>query len=876
MRTTPEVRRPRARTTWRWVAALASLLLIAGCGGDAGSGAGADPGTGGPPSIGPTGSTFVLMPASTQLPIDAHATFFALQAPGAIAWSSSDSEIASVDANGQVTAMARGAAVITATSQGISASAAVQVYRASGTGADVKSTALIAQALAAGTISAEQALIYRVYAQVGDVRLPAAYSGAPSATPDHLLLREVASKMTSLSQGAQDLLRPFFVPPLYAASWYAQQLGALEPAASARSTAQSAALHPAAVLANCDFAAKPLFIGKVTTDHFNVFYIGPPFFDKNKELAELVGSVAEEAYTAETALLGRFPQSDKDIACNGGDEKVDIYLTLGKDPNIVGQTVPYSATCDNTPSFILLNEFSTPVFLAYNSPAARAHDIMKSVVGHELMHVIQFAMSRATTCDDMKWFDEATAEWAMDFVVEKFAPDQLAFPGIEDGINTVAAKRRSGAFLAQYLYSGHMRSLEKGVADDSFGYADYLFFQFLARKYKPFTIRQIYDQMAGGASSIDAISLAIDPKTAWPEFAKSLWNDVENHVLDYWEKEDGYDFGLYDVFHNTSRLTGAPTNLKPLEIDQLDKPDAVFTLLDNALLASKSGDYEIAPRSMFYEELKFTDSKVHSVVFTNPVADAPDKEFIKVQVLKKIGGVWKDPEDWTNEAFKAFCLDQKNERIEELLVIVSNAEMAPKTEQPFRIGLAAPMQVSTSNVGCWRFQGTATTTTQAVGGLVTVASASVVFDRFQDKPPLNLPDGGISLGFDLFTAAAGGSVSFSISGFDAPSGCTFTGNATATMPGDNDGSLIANFGLPEPLYRIVIGEGGRSIPVSVTAACGGSVETFVVDETARWLSFPDPGATISSDGQTIGGTWTRVDSDGTKTTVWDFRSVREP
>jgi len=874
MRTTLEVRRPRP--TWRWAAALAPLLLIAGCGGDAGGDAGTDPGTGGPPSVAPSGSTFVLMPASTQLAIEAHATFFALQPPGAITWSSSDPAIASVDANGQVTAVARGAAVITATPQGTSASAAVTVYRASGNGADVKSTALIAQALAAGTISAEQALIYRVYAQVGDARLPAAYAGAPSTTPDHLLLREVASKMASLSQGAQDLLRPFFVPPLYAASWYAQQLGTLEPPVASRSTAQGAPLHPAAVLANCDFAAKPLFIGKVTTDHFNVFYIGPPFFDKNKELAELVGAVAEEVYTAETELLGRLPKSDLGVACNGGDEKVDIYLTLGKDPNIVGQTVPYSATCDNTPSFILLNEFSAPVFLAYNSTPTRAHDIMKSVVGHEFLHVLQFAMSRATSCDDMKWFDEATAEWAMDFVVNKFAPDQLAVPGIEDGINTVAAKRRSGAFLAQYLYTGHMRSLEKGVADDSFGYADYLFFQFLARKYKPFTIRQIYDQMAGGASSIDAISLAIDPKTAWPEFAKSLWNDVENHVLDYWEKEDGYDFGLYDVFHNASRLIGAPSNLKPLDIDQLDKPDAVFTLLDNALRDSKSGDYEIAPRSMFYEELRFTDAKVHSVVFTNPIADTPDKEFIKVQVVKKIGGVWKDAEDWTNEPLKAFCLDQKDERIEELLVIVSNAEMAPRTEHPFRIDLRAPMQVSTSNVGCWRFQGTATTTTLTPGGLTTVASASVVFDRFQNKPPLNLPDGGISLGFDLFAASAGGSVSFRISGVDATSGCSFTGNATATMTGDNDGSLIANFGLPVPLYRIVIGEGGRTIPVSVTAACPGSVETFVVDESASWLSFPDPGATISSDGQAIGGTWTRVDSEGSKTTVWDFRSVREP
>ena len=32
---------------------------------------------------------------------------------------------------------------------------------------------------------------------------------------------------------------------------------------------------------------------------------------------------------------------------------------------------------------------------------------------------------------------------------------------------------------------------------------------------------------------------------------------------------------------------------------------------------------------------------------------------------KKIGGLWKDREDWTRVQLKAFRLDQKDERIEE-------------------------------------------------------------------------------------------------------------------------------------------------------------------------------------------------------------------
>ena len=252
--------------------------------------------------------------------------------------------------------------------------------------------------------------------------------------------------------------------------------------------------------------------------------------------------------------------------------------------------MPYAATCDNTPSFILLNLFSAPMFAAYNSPAARAHDIVKSVVGHEFMHVLQFAMARSTSCDDMRWFDEATAEWVMDSSPPSSAP--TSWCARHRGRRRQGRRQEPERRLSRQLSLQRPPALaRKGVADDSFGYADYLFFQFLARKYTPATIKSIYDQMAApaGASTIDAISLTIDAKTAWPSLGLALGTTSRPRPR-LLEKEDDYDFGLYDVFHNAGRLRGAPTNLKPLDIDQKGKPDALFTLLDNALLASKSGD----------------------------------------------------------------------------------------------------------------------------------------------------------------------------------------------------------------------------------------------------------------------------------------------
>ncbi len=869
---------------WRRLAAATLLALIAGCGG--GDGDTSAPSSGGGNGNGSgngTAADFQLIPPAVQLGIDGQTTLLALNPPGTPTWSSSDPAVASVDANGQVTALAKGSAVITAASGVSMASSTVKVYRPSGVSRDPTSTSLIAQALTAGTITSEQALTYRMYALFGDPRLPTAYDGAPDAAPDHMLMRDIAARLGTMSAGAQDLLRPFFLPPIYTESAHAQSLASASgPGAQTRTQAYATRSRPLEI--NCNVAAGPTAYRKVsatTTDSkftFNVYYL-PLHGDTDPQapLAAQIAAAAVGTYDAETGLLGRFPLSDAGLPCNGGDAGIDIYLAPLNNLKLAGQTIGYGAGCASVPSFIVLNLFHPIFFNSLISPPTDSTGAVKSVVAHEFLHVLQLAMTRKASCDDTQWFDEATAEWAMDFVVPTIPRNQLAAPGLEDGMPRVSGQVRSGSFLAEYLYVDHLLPLDKG-APDGYGYSSYLFFQYIARSLTPQSITRVFDAMAGGKDSVEAIDSAVDMTAVWPAFALTLWNDYRNKVLDFWNKQDAYDYGLADVFASPAKLERATADLKPLEVDQQGKPDAVFTLLDNALLASKSGDYEIPARSMIYEQLKFTDATVHSVVFTNPIVGTPHADFMKLQVVKKIGGTWKATEDWTLEPFKAFCLDQKNERIEELLVIVSNSEMAPKSEQPFRISLHVPMQVTTSNAGCWRFQGTATTTTTSASGPVTIESASVTFDRFQNKPPLDLPDAGLSLGYSLLTATPGGSVGYSISGFDTQLGCTISADAHGVLTGDNDGSLIVNFGLPVPLYRIVIGQGARSIPgVRVTTNCNGKVTSFDVDENVAWLpTFPDPGAMLSADGQTLSGRWDRVDSDGAKSTVWNFQSMREP
>jgi hypothetical protein len=654
--------------------------------------------------------------------------------------------------------------------------------------------------------------------------------------------------------------------------------------------ARVAGASPLIAGTSCSVAAGPTAYQRVsvtTADSrfsFNVIYFklpgGPDVVQQT--LAETVAAVALEAYDAETGLLGRFPLSDDGLPCNGGDAGLDIYLVPMNNLKLAAQTIPYSGQCANGPSFIQLNLFYPVFAVGIAQPTANARSAQKGVVAHELLHVLQLAMNRQASCADTRWFDEATAEWAMDFVEPKFPPTAIAAPGIEDGLETVSTrKRRSGEFYAEYLYRGHMRSLEKG-GERSFGYADYLFFQYLARSQTPQAIRWIYDAMAGGNGSVESIGAAIDMTAVWPEFAKTLWNDVTSSVLDYWRTEDGYDFGLSDVFLDPGALDGAPTDLRPLEIDQKGKPEEVFTLLDNALERSGSGDYEIAPRSMYYEQLKFTDPTVHTAIFTNPIAGDPGNQYMRVWAVKKLGGAWTPPEDWTQEPAKAFCLDRKDERLEELLVIVSNSEVNPVTEAPYRISLQAPMQVATTNVGCWQWQGTASLTTHTVEGPVTVQSATVTFDQVRSAA-MGLPDAGMSLGYDVLGTFTGSTASFSVSGLDPVLGCTVTGSATAAMQPrpsggivETDGNLIVNFGLPDPLHRAVIGTGRTTIlGVAETFTCSGGTTVVTVDKNVEWLSLPDPSPTVSADGQRMSGTWTRTDAEGDKVSTWDLHALRE-
>jgi len=87
------------------------------------------------------------------------------------------------------------------------------------------SLSAIDQALADGEIDEESAILYRVYAAFDDDRLPSELD-VGGLIDAGSVLRDANERFETLSTPAQEALRPYFVPPIYAESWYRDPLGA--------------------------------------------------------------------------------------------------------------------------------------------------------------------------------------------------------------------------------------------------------------------------------------------------------------------------------------------------------------------------------------------------------------------------------------------------------------------------------------------------------------------------------------------------------------------------------------------------------------------------------------------------------------------------
>jgi hypothetical protein len=280
-------------------------------------------------------------------------------------------------------------------------------------------------------------------------------------------------------------------------------------------------------------------------------------------------------------------------------------------------------------------------------------------------------------------------------------------------------------------------------------------------------------------------------------------------------------------------------------------------------------------------DLKFTDDTVRSLVVENkPVALAGFYPTLRVQALKKIGGIWKGPEDWTHQPYKTFCRDKSDERLEELVLIYSNSSPDPKKNiDLLPKGPDAPDNqkfetlLDISNAGCWQWTGTTrvTSTTVGVTHITELITAQVTLERDRSQVPADAD----VVGRDRYTPTVG-TVTYSESG-TVPGDCTINVPSSTATIGTGDGYLDLVFDQPkQPNDRQALAHGGTSVGITTTLTCPTGTTVTPGTTVANWLTAPGGPLTLSSDGQQLTGDVTLTNPDGsTQRFQWDLAAQRE-
>lgn len=267
---------------------------------------------------------------------------------------------------------------------------------------------LINNALNAGTITSEEALIYKTYAAFNDSRLPTEYKGDDSLADYSEITWEINEAYPTLSETAKEVLTPFLIPPFYKGSWHDIQKSAMP---SSKSDHQnSKAVSSAAGVQYCEemFPADWLSVGR---GHIKVWYL-EKYKDTDGKKASLLATFLEDTVWSElTTLMGRKPLSDIDMGCNGGDGRLDIALVdnignPGRTTMLENVFMGYGA--EETPVYILINRNED---LNENFPTAV----------HEFMHAIQYGINVKSLSlnNDYATLMESTADWAAYYILKK-------------------------------------------------------------------------------------------------------------------------------------------------------------------------------------------------------------------------------------------------------------------------------------------------------------------------------------------------------------------------------------------------------------------------------------------------------------------------
>ena len=546
------------------------------------------------------------------------------------------------------------------------------------------SEALIDQALAAGKIDAETALIYKVYAIFGDARLPAQYQGNDADVIDSPVMLDVQEQWSTLPTATQNTLAPFLLPPPDPNSWFSSSYSN---AAVFDTTAKTDIVDPQAGTWQFVTAASGVKIWYITS--------------RTGDQSKASGIAAAIDNTISAKLKQVMPSRSwlpDGWQSSGGTNINDLDIYLVPLPGAWGVTTPYNRGCTGTPAYILLDRAKS---LNVNGRE------MLETAAHEIFHAVQLSYKWKAGCKNHHWLAETTATWFGEHVYPKSQTEHKLAPKFLDTPTMPLDE------LATRGGRGYGRR-----------YGAYLFPYFLTQTGSGVTVIEDMWTNSESFNSLDAVDLAIVGgfQEQWPKFVRKNWNSPPESDYHDW---DGlpYDLTDYELVAVTTGEVPLPVELKHLA--------ANYLLLDFN---------EDALHSVFFhnginwklEKTEWQGFPGSETFVPQPIAlDA--MQSANVQALIKVEGKEWQYEDWSFQPTRFFCRDAEDQRLEEIVLIVSNSEIDPTSPNYLRKPAGLDSVVYSSDMSCWQWKGTVTRTqTYPAPGVLMTFKTDVIFEPVVD------------------------------------------------------------------------------------------------------------------------------------------------
>jgi len=505
---------------------------------------------------------------------------------------------------------------------------------------------LIDQALAAGSIDDETALLYKVYYEFKDSRLPAQYVGRDDGVREATAFPTAVARYATLSPATQNLLLPFIQSPDVPGSWYQQWLGDTQPASAVSQSIAGvvlATVAPGAEVVNVDSNGNPVLMRvRITKGSTTIFvYWDDARYPEDATTAfDVADAIDQTIWPKLTALFGAPPLGSKGV--------LDVRLV-----NVNAMTALYGDNGDGTLG-LTVNGCHSGVPIVYLNRDQKK-DIVQTAA-HEVTHAILARFPR--DCAETAWMGEATATWAEHYTYpnanteQDYAPKFLKDPqmSLEDDTGL----REYGAYL-WFLY------ITKGETTQGLSS--------VAR------VRTTWDELATH-DSLGAIDAAVGDlgglKEQWPKFALYNWNRKETgrSLPPLPTRISGEPYVYYGQWDGLVHKARESSTSDPVAGEQLPKK----VKLDGKIGVSYDLPHRIHHLGAKYWHFDFSDdNNIRRVRLSHPYANGSDPS-VKVQVLYKVRNKGWIEDDWTTHDTKTLCRDRPEEDFEELVVVISNSE----------------------------------------------------------------------------------------------------------------------------------------------------------------------------------------------------------